>query len=216
MKSLFNSLLSYFLTPAGVLVMGALDASLVFFLPLGIDFVVIIMAARKPELFWLYALLATTGSLIGAGATFWVGQKVGEGGLTRLIKPSTLKRVERRVTNSAAVPIAALGIIPPPFPFTAFVLTSGACRLNPWTFLSTLAAVRLTRFMVEGGLAAYYGGGILAWMESRTFTVIVVALAVLAIAGTILSGVAVYRSVKREKRAARDQILKRKDAATPP
>ena len=38
----------------------------------------------------------------------------------------------------------------------------------------------------------------------------------LAIAGTILSGVAVYRSVKREKRAARDQILKRKDAATPP
>src|SRR5687767_14710866 len=168
MRALFNSLLSYFLTPAGVFFMGALDASLVFFLPLGIDFVVIIMAARKPELFWLYAVLATTGSLIGAGATFWIGRKVGERGLTRLVKPSTLKRVERRVTHSAAVPIAALGIIPPPFPFTAFILTSGACRLNPWTFLSTLALVRLTRFTVEGGLAAYYGGGILAWMASRT------------------------------------------------
>ena len=37
--------------------------------PEGIDFVVIIMAARKPELFWLYALLATAGSLLGAMVT---------------------------------------------------------------------------------------------------------------------------------------------------
>ena len=67
MRSLFYSLLGYFLTPAGLVVMGALDSSLVFFLPLGIDFVVIILTARKPELFWLYALLATLGPLIGAG-----------------------------------------------------------------------------------------------------------------------------------------------------
>ena len=200
MRTLFNALLGYFLTPAGVLVMGALDASLVFFLPLGIDFVVIIMAARKPDLFWMYAALATIGSIAGASATFWIGRKVGEHGLSRLMKPSTLKRVEQRVTGSAAVPIAALGIIPPPFPFTAFVLTSGACRLNPWTFLSTLAGVRLVRFMAEAALAAHYGRGILAWMESRTFTVIVIVLAVLAIGGTIVSGVAVYRSIKREKR----------------
>jgi len=33
---------------------------------LGIDFAVIILAARKPELFWLYAILATIGSVIGA------------------------------------------------------------------------------------------------------------------------------------------------------
>lgn len=201
MKTLFNSLLSYFLTPGGVLLMGAMDASLVFFLPLGIDFVVIIMAARKPELFWTYALLASVGSLLGAAATFWVGRKVGEAGLTRLVKPSTLKRVEQRVTHSAAVPIAALGIIPPPFPFTAFVLTSGALRLNPWTFLTTLAGVRLLRFMLEAALAAYYGRGILTWMASRTFTIIVIALAVLAIGGTVVSAVAVYRSVRREKRA---------------
>jgi len=202
MRSIFDSLLSYFLTPGGVLLMGALDASLVFFLPLGIDFVVIIMAARKPELFWLYALLAATGSVIGAGATFWIGRKAGEHGLRRLVKPSTLKRVEARVAHSAAVPIAALGAIPPPFPFTAFVLTSGACRLNPWTFLSTLAAVRLVRFLLEGALAARYGGGVLAWMESGTFLAIVIALAVLAVAGTVASGVTVYRAARRERRGA--------------
>jgi membrane protein YqaA with SNARE-associated domain len=199
MKSIFYSLLGYFLTPAGVLLMGALDASLVFFLPLGIDFVVIIMTARKPELFWLYAILAALGSLIGAATTFWLGRKVGEHGLAKLVRASTLRRVQQKVTHSAAVPIAALGVIPPPFPFTAFILTSGACGLNAWTFLSALAATRLVRFMIEGALAARYGNGIITWMKSPTFTVIVIALAVLAVGGTIVSGIALYRSTRRER-----------------
>jgi membrane protein YqaA with SNARE-associated domain len=178
MRSLFNSVLGYFLTPAGLVFMGALDSSLVFFLPLGIDFVVIILSARKPELFWLYALLATVGSIAGAGFTFWLGRKMGEHGLSRLVKPSTLRRVEARVSHSGATAVAALGIIPPPFPFTAFVLTSGALRLNPWRFLTTLAGVRV-------------------------FEVFVGVLTGAAILGTVISAVAVYRSIRREKRERR-------------
>ncbi len=197
MRGLFYSFLGYFLTPAGVLAMGVLDSSLVFFLPLGIDFVVILLAARKPELFWLYALLATVGSVAGAALTFWIGGKVGEHGLERLVKPSRLKRVQQRVGQSAAVTVAALAIIPPPFPFTAFVLTSGACGVNAWTFLITLAGVRLLRFVAEGLLAAHYGRGIISWMESTTFTVAVGVLTALAIVGTIISAVAVYKATKR-------------------
>jgi membrane protein YqaA with SNARE-associated domain len=200
MRSLFNSVLGYFLTPVGLVLMGALDSSLVFFLPLGIDFVVIILSARNPELFWLYALLATSGSVAGAGVTFWLGRKVGEHGLSRLVKPSTLKRVEAKVSHSGAVTVAALGIIPPPFPFTAFVLTSGALRLNAWRFLSTLAGVRLVRFGIEAGLAAYYGRRILTWMDSTVFEVLVGIITGAAILGTIVSAVAIYRSIKREKR----------------
>ena len=200
MRSLFNSLLGYFLTPWGLLLMGALDASVVFFLPLGIDFVVIILSARKPELFWLYALLAAVGSVAGAALTFWLGRKVGEAGLKRLVRASTLKKVEQRVSHSAAVTVAALGIIPPPFPFTAFLLVSGACRLNPWVFLPALAGIRLARFLIEAGLAAYYGRGILRFMESRTFTAIVITLTTLAIVGTVVSAIAMYRSVKRDQR----------------
>jgi membrane protein YqaA with SNARE-associated domain len=197
MRALFYSLLGYFLTPIGVLLMGALDSSMVFFLPLGIDFVVIIMAARKPELFWLYAILATIGSLIGASLTFWIGRKVGEHGLSRLIKPSRLKKIEQRVAQRAAVSVGALAIIPPPFPFTAFVLASGAFRANAWHFLVTLAGVRLLRFMVEGALAAHYGRGILSWMQSTTFTVIIGVMIALAVIGTLVSAVAVYRSTKK-------------------
>jgi membrane protein YqaA with SNARE-associated domain len=72
MRAFFFSILGYFLSPPGLVLMGLLDASMVFFLPLGIDFVTIIMAARKPDLFWLYALLATAGSLAGrSGILRW-------------------------------------------------------------------------------------------------------------------------------------------------
>ncbi len=197
MRALFYSLLGYFLTPFGLVLMGALDSSLVFFLPLGIDFVVIILAARRPEMFWLYAVMATIGSVIGAAVTFWIGRMMGEHGLARLIRPSRLKRIQQRVSERAAISVAALGIIPPPFPFTAFVLTSGAFHANAWPFFVTLAGVRMLRFTVEGALAARFGRGILAWMESTTFAVVVGALIVLAVAGTVVSGIAVYRSTKK-------------------
>ena len=67
----------------------------------------IILAARKPEMFWLYAVLAAAGSLVGACLTFWLGWKVGEHGLSRLVSPSRLKRVEARVSQGAAISIAA-------------------------------------------------------------------------------------------------------------
>jgi membrane protein YqaA with SNARE-associated domain len=198
-RALFHSFLGYFLTPPGVVVLAALDSSMVFFLPLGIDFVVILLAARKPEMFWLYALLATVGSIIGAAGTFWIGRKVGEHGLARFLKASRLKRVQERVGTSAAMTVAALAIIPPPFPFTAFVLTSGAARVNAWTFFVTLAGVRILRFLGEGALAARYGRGIIGWMQSTTFTVTVGIMAGIAIIGTIVSCIALYRSTKRER-----------------
>jgi membrane protein YqaA with SNARE-associated domain len=201
MKALFYSLLGYFLTPAGLVLMGALDSSMVFFLPLGIDFVVIILSARHPDLFWLYPPLATAGSILGAGLTFWIGRKVGEHGLSKLIHPKRLKRIEERVSQKAAVSVAALGIIPPPFPFTAFVLTSGAFRANAWMFFMTLAGVRVLRFGVESALAAHYGRRVLAIMESRTFTVIVGVMIALAVIGTVVSAVAVYRGSRARRTA---------------
>jgi membrane protein YqaA with SNARE-associated domain len=197
MRAVFYSLFGYFLTPAGLVLMGALDSSMLFFLPLGIDFTVIILAAKRPELFWLYALLAAVGSIIGAAVTFWIGRQVGEHGLTHLIKPARLKRIEQRISGRAGVSVAALAIIPPPFPFTAFLLASGALNIGACSFLTTLAGVRLLRFAAEAALAARYGRGILVWMQSTTFTVVVFLMIAIAVTGTLVSGVAVYRSTKK-------------------
>jgi len=176
--------------------MAVLDASMVFFLPLGIDFVVIISAARNPGRFWLYALLATMGSLVGAAGTFWVGRQAGEKGLARFVSPRRLKRVRARVDRGVFV-VASLALIPPPFPFTPFVLASGALGMNAWSFFAGLAGVRALRFGIEAGLASQYGSGILRWMKTPAFQMAVGAFIALAAIGTIVSAVLVYRSSKR-------------------
>lgn len=214
MRSVFFSFLGYFLTPVGLIALGILDSSLIFFLPLGIDFVLILLAARRPEWFWLYAVLATAGSVAGSAFTFWIGRKIGEVGLQRFIKGSRLKRVQDRVGRSAAVTVGALAIIPPPFPYTAFVLTSGAAKVNAWTLLVTLAGVRALRFGAEGALAAYYGRGIIAWMKSPTFTIAVSVITGMAVIGSIVSAVALYRSARKGRGGG--QMVNRRSAATPP
>ena len=205
MRALFFSVLGYFLTPAGIVLMGILDASMVFFLPLGIDFVVIIMTARKPELFWLYALLATMGSLIGAAGTFWIGKKAGEAGLSRFVRPKRLERVKARVSRGGAV-VAALGLIPPPFPFTPFVLASGALGMAAWSFFVPLAAVRAFRFGVEAALAHRYGSQILRWMKTPTFQTVVGVFIALAVIGTIVSAVVLIRESRGSRRRKLDAV----------
>ena len=63
MTSLFQSIFSFFLTWWGAFLIAALDASMLFFLPFGVDAVVIYMSARDEEWFWLYPLVATAGWL---------------------------------------------------------------------------------------------------------------------------------------------------------
>ena len=67
--------------------MGALDSSILF-LPFGNDLLVVLLTARKPDRFWLYALAATAGSLIGCTITDWLSRKVGEVGLEKMVNPS--------------------------------------------------------------------------------------------------------------------------------
>jgi membrane protein YqaA with SNARE-associated domain len=195
-RAFFFSLLGYFLSPLGVFAMAVLDASMVFFLPLGIDFVVIITAARRPEWSWLYAVLATAGSVTGAAGTFWIGEKVGEKGLTRFVNPRRLKRVKVQVDRGVFV-VAGLALIPPPFPFTPFVLASGALGMNRWSFLAALAGVRAFRFGIEAALASQYGSGILRWMKTPAFQLTVGGFIALAVIGTIVSAVLVFRGSKR-------------------
>jgi membrane protein YqaA with SNARE-associated domain len=178
--------LSYFLSWWGAFLLGALDSSLVFFLPLGIDTLVIYLAARNEDLFWLYPLLATAGSITGAALTYWIGRTAGEAGLERLVPKRRLERLQSRVRESGAIAFALPALLPPPFPLTPFILTCGA---------------RLARFFVGATLARLYGRGILRVMESDGFRMVIIGLIVLAVVGTAISGAMLWRSTRRPQAA---------------
>jgi len=126
-------------SPAGVVVLAALDSTVFFSLPFGIDASVIILAARLRDLWWIVPPLATAGSVLGAALTFWMGAVVGDRGLDRWIDAKRLESIRRRVRERGAIALAVLDLIPPPFPFTPFVLAAGALDVSATTFFVTLA-----------------------------------------------------------------------------
>jgi membrane protein YqaA with SNARE-associated domain len=196
MQSISRIFIGLFASPLGVVVLAALDSTLFFSLPFGIDAIVIILAARLGSTAWIVPLLATAGSVGGAAVTFWMGVKIGEQGLERYVSPNRLKRVHARVKNSSAIALAALDLIPPPFPFTPFVLAAGALEVPLNTFFVTLAACRILRFSIEAALAVIYGRSIVSWLDSAIFRDVVLFLIVLAIVGTVISIVTLVRSTK--------------------
>jgi membrane protein YqaA with SNARE-associated domain len=197
--SFFYSIFGFFLTWWGAFLMAALDTSMLFFLPFGIDALVIFLAARNPELFWVYPILATGGSLTGATVTFWIGRKAGAHGLERFVPSRRLERLKCKVNESGAIAMAIPALLPPPFPLTPFILTCGALDVNRWRFFITLGIVRLLRFGAEALLARLYGRGVLRILQSEPFQMVVIGFVVIALVGTIVSAVLLWRSTHQKR-----------------
>jgi membrane protein YqaA with SNARE-associated domain len=201
MRGFSKWLVAIFASPTGVVVLAALDSTLFFSLPFGIDAAVIILAARLRDYWWIVPLLATLGSVAGAALTFWMGVKIGEKGLDRWVPDERrLDRIRRRVREKGAIALAVLDLIPPPFPFTPFVLAAGALEVAPRTFFGTLAICRIFRFGLEAAFAIRYGRSILGWLDSDLFHDIVTFFIVVAILLTTLSIVKLVRSTRTPTR----------------
>jgi membrane protein YqaA with SNARE-associated domain len=73
MRSLSRRLVGIFGSPLGLFVLAALDGTVFFSLPFGVDAVVIILTARLRDTASIVPVLATAGSATGAALTFWMG-----------------------------------------------------------------------------------------------------------------------------------------------
>jgi membrane protein YqaA with SNARE-associated domain len=204
MRSWTTWIFHLFLSPVGVTVLAALDSTLFFSFPFGIDAAVIILAARNRDVAWTIPLLAVIGSVAGAALTFWMGGVIGEKGLDRYIPPKRLRQVRRRIRETGAIALAILDLIPPPFPFTPFVLAAGALEVDAKLFFVTLVVCRALRFGLEALLAVWYGRSIIRWLESDLFYDIVAFCMLAAIAGSIITIVRLARATRprRQPRAA--------------
>jgi len=157
MRAFSKWIIALFASPAGVVVLAALDSTLFFSLPFGIDAAVIILSAQLHRLAWVVPVLATAGSIAGAWLTFWMGRVIGEKGLDRYVAPRRLKKVRKKIRDSGAVALAILDLIPPPFPFTPFVLAAGALEVKTSIFFITLVDSDLFHDIVAFSIVAAGG-----------------------------------------------------------
>jgi membrane protein YqaA with SNARE-associated domain len=206
MRGFFVTIFGGLLSGWGLWLIAALDSTMVFFLPLAVDIAVVILASRSRELFWLYPIIASAGSLCGAAITYYIGRRVGEAGLERYVAKNRLARFRRRIEEKGAVALAVLDLIPPPFPFTACVLAAGALKVNTWLFFVTLFLSRLLRFGAEAVLAYFYGRKIIGWLRSDIVEYVGTALFAAAIIGTIVTTIQVMRKKRAGRRASTRRV----------
>jgi membrane protein YqaA with SNARE-associated domain len=196
MRAFVHWIITVCASPAGVIVLAALDSTLFFSLPFGIDAAVILLAARMRTFWWIVPLRATAGSVAGAALTFWMGIKIGEQGLERWVPEKRLMLVRATVRKSGAIALAVLDLIPPPFPFTPFILAAGALEVKSRMFFITLAVCRILRFGLEAALALVYGDRIMGWFDSDLFHDVVMFFIAIAVLLTLLSIVQVIRATR--------------------
>ncbi len=183
----------------GLILIGIADNSVV---PLtgSMDVFTIWLAASHRDTWWLYAIFAILGALIGGYITFELARKGGKEALEHKFPKKKIEKVYDRFERWGFGAIAVPALLPPPFPMVPFLVAAGALQYPPRKFIGALALGRGVRFFIVAGLGAIYGKSIVAFFRHYYKPALAVLIG-LAVIGAILSYVE-YRRVKKHSHEA--------------
>ena len=181
----------------GLLVLGILDSSFLF-APWGNDLLVVALTVRHPNYAHMlyYAAMSTVGSVLGCLLIDVTLRPLGEKGLEKCLSARRLKRVQSKVRDKVGRAVAIGSLIPPPFPFTAFVMAASALQYSRKRLLAIVGVTRMIRFTALGLLAMRFGERILKWSDNRIVQQLLVALIVICTVGSVVS---VYGWIRRSR-----------------
>jgi len=182
----------------GFIPLGLLDSSVIP-LPGSMDVLTIALSARKQELWFYYAFMATVGSVIGGFVTYRLARKGGKETLERKFPARTLEKVYRIFERWGFSSIAIAALLPPPVPMVAFVFAAGAMQYSAKKFLLALTLGRIVRYSLLAILAARYGRQVFTVISQRGH------LALIAVIGLIAAAMAalIFILVRKRKKPAR-------------
>jgi membrane protein YqaA with SNARE-associated domain len=181
----------------GFIPLGLIDSSIIP-LPGSMDVLTIILAARSPELWFYYAVMATIGSVLGGFVTYRLACKGGEKSLEKRLSAKSMKRVIRLFERWGFAAVAIPAMLPPPMPLVPFLLAAGAMQYSVKKFLLAMAMGRIVRYMILAYLAARYGRKMLPFLLQHGHPVLA------AVVGLVVTAVLIYlvlREIKSKKRA---------------
>jgi len=200
LKNLFGFVFAHLvgLGGIGLILLGVLDSSFLV-MPLGNDLLVIILTAQHRDLMPYYAAMATAGSLAGCLIMDIISRKGEEAFLEKHVSGRRLDYVRKKVKKGAGWALAAAALMPPPFPFTPFVIAAAAFQYPRKKLFSILGGARLVRFMVDGALALLFGRGVLRIARTPAFEIAIIALIAVSILASVIS---VYTWIRKSRQAA--------------
>ncbi len=150
----------------GIFLVAFLDSSVLSF-PFVTDALVMESSIQSPARMPLYCAAAAVGSLAGCIWLYLLARKGGEA-LYQHRAGKRAQQVKGWVQKNAFLSAFVPGILPPPFPFKAFVVAEGLFQVPLRTFVVALLLSRTLRYFAEGLLAARYGAVVISFATSHS------------------------------------------------
>lgn len=174
----------------GLLLVAFLDSSFLS-LPQVNDLLIVWMVVDNPSAWFLYATMATIGSVLGCLVMYALARKGGERFLRKWVSEGKVQRGMRQFQRWGLLAVLVPAVMPPPVPFKIFVLLAGVAKVPLPQFIVAVAVGRGLRYYGEALLARWYGKAALTFIEQNARPVS------LALALVLVMGALVYVLVWR-------------------
>jgi membrane protein YqaA with SNARE-associated domain len=175
----------------GLFLISFLDSSVLTF-PVINDLLLIELCIQHPARMPVYALMASTGSVLGCVLLYFIAKKGGEA-FFRKKAGARGQAIRHWVVKNGFGGMLLAALLPPPTPFKVFVFAGAVFEVPLWSFTSAIALARVIRYFGIGYLAIRYGNNALPFLAQHKLEA-GVALAVFVVLSYVAS-----RLILREK-----------------
>ncbi len=146
-------------------------------LPAGVDALVIALAAVKPSMAYVAAVLAILGSAAGCMILFYVARKGGQRYLDARTQAGKGRKFQAWFQRYGLVTVFVPALLPIPLPTKIFVLSAGAFGVRPAALLLVVLAARIPRYFGLAYLGVRLGAQSTTWLRGHGWQLALAAVA---------------------------------------
>ena len=174
----------------GLILLGLADNSIVP-LPGSMDAATIVLSAHQKTWWWYYASMATIGALVGGYTTYALGRQSGKEAVEKRLPRAKAQRVYSIFEKYGFWALFIPGLLPPPAPFTPFLIAAGALNYPQKKFFAAVGGARATRYFALAYLGSIYSKQIFGFLREY-YELILWTMIVLAVAGGVAGAIYVW------------------------
>ncbi len=163
----------------GLFLISFLDSSILSF-PIINDLLLIELAMQHPVRMPLYALMATSGSVLGCVLLYFLARAGGEAYFHRKAG-ARAHAIRHWVERYGFGGMLVAALLPPPTPFKIFVFAAGVFEAPLFGFAAAITLARLFRYFGVGYLAVRYGREAMPYLAEHKIQVTVLVIALVTI-----------------------------------
>lgn len=192
----------------GLILLGLADNSVVP-LPGSMDALTVILSAHQKDWWPYYAAMATAGGLLGGYATYGLGLKGGRAALEKKLPRKKAERIQRLFKKYGFWSLFVPALLPPPVPFSPFLLMAGTMKYPKRNFLLALGLARAIRYSLLAWLGSMYSKQIFGFFHEYYQPILWLVIGV-----AVIGGVAALIWTVKRKRAGKPVIPDAKEPHT--